>query len=158
MSEWSRTNRQLIQNAPTDKPTLRITFESKDKASVFVLRRYIKDDIDGRPDRLASCRTLCIHAKKIPEGLKAGFITSDGYTYLASCAAATDGIIRVSLQDLKQTNTALLPHVYPVFLDNYFRPQTEIPFKVEGIETLELSFDGVAEKSTEIEIGSIWLE
>ena len=42
--------------------------------------------------------------------------------------------------------------------DNYFRPQTEIPFKVEGIETLELSFDGVAEKSTEIEIGSIWLE
>jgi hypothetical protein len=59
---------------------------------------------------------------------------------------------------LKQTNTALLPHVYPVFLDNYFRPQTEISFKVEGIETLELSFDGVAEKSTEIEIGSIWLE
>ena len=48
MPEWSRTNRQLIQNAPTEKPTLRITFESKDKASVFVLRRYIKDDIDGR--------------------------------------------------------------------------------------------------------------
>ncbi len=67
MPEWSRTNRQLIQNAPTEKPTLRITFESKDKASVFVLRRYIKDDIDGRPERLASCRTLCIHAKKIPK-------------------------------------------------------------------------------------------
>ena len=42
--------------------------------------------------------------------------------------------------------------------NNYFRPQTEIPFKVEGIETLELSFDGVAEKAMEIEIGSIWLE
>ena len=158
MPEWSRTNRRLIQNAPTEKPTLRITFESKDKAPVFVLRCYIKDDINGRPERLASCHTLCIHAKKIPEGLKAGFITSDGYTYLASCAAATDGIIRVPLQDLKQTNTALLPHAYPVFLDHYFRPQTEIPFRVEGIETLELSFDGVAEKTAEIEIGSIWLE
>ena len=158
MPEWSRTNRQLIQNAPTEKPTLRITFESKDKAPVFVLRCYIKDDINGRPERLASCHTLCIHAKKIPEGLKAGFMTSDGYTYLASCAAATDGIIRVPLQDLKQTNTALLPHAYPVFLDHYFRPQTEIPFRVEGIETLEFSFDGVAEKTAEIEIGSIWLE
>ena len=53
---------------------------------------------------------LCVSMqRRFPEGLKAGFITSDGYTYLASCAAATDGIIRVPLQDLEQTNTALLP-------------------------------------------------
>ena len=30
MPKWSRTNRQLVQNAPTEKPTLKTTFESKD--------------------------------------------------------------------------------------------------------------------------------
>lgn len=158
LPEWSRTNRELIENAPTERPTLRITFESKDSNPVFFLRRYIKDDISGRPERLAAGRNLCLHVKKMPEGLKAGFITSDGYTYLASCTAATDDIIRIPLTELRQTNTALLPHAYPVFLDNYFRPQTEIPFQVEKIESLELSFEGTAGKQAEIEIGGIWLE
>lgn len=158
LPEWSRTNRELIENAPTEKPTLRITFESKDPNPVFFLRRYIKDDISGRPERLAASHTLCLHVKKMPEGLKAGFITSDGYTYLAPCKAATDDIIRIPLTELRQTNTALLPHAYPVFLDNYFRPQTEILFRVEKIESLELSFEGTAGKQAEIEIGGIWLE
>lgn len=115
LPEWSRTNRELIENAPTEKPTLRITFESKDPNPVFFLRRYIKDDISGRPERLAAGRNLCLHVKKMPEGLKAGFITSDGYTYLAPCTAATDDIIRIPLTELRQTNTALLPHAYPGF-------------------------------------------
>lgn len=67
MPEWSRTNRQLIQNAPTEKPTLRITFESKDKAPVFVLRCYIKDDINGRPERLASCHTCVSMQRRFPK-------------------------------------------------------------------------------------------
>jgi len=159
LPEWSHTDRQLIENTPAEKPTIRIVFESEDVAPVFFLRRYIKDDISGRPERLAACRTLCLHVKKMPQGLKAGFITSDGYTYLASCATpASDGIIRVPLTELKQTNTALLPHAYPVFLDNYFRPQTELPFRTGGIESLELSFEGTAGEQAEIEIGSIWLE
>ena len=96
---------------------------------------------------LLSAFTLCVSMqKKIPEGLKAGFITSDGYTYLASCVAATDGIIRVPLQDLKQTNTALLPHAYPFFLTIISVRRLKYLFRGEGIETLELSFDGVAEK------------
>lgn len=158
LPEWSRVDRQLIENGPTEKPTLRISFESKDTHPTFFLRRYVKDDLSGRPARLAACRTLCLHVKKMPEGLRAGFITSDGYTYLAPCAPAADGIVRVPLSDLKQTNTALLPLAFPVFLDNYFRPQTELPFRVEGIESLELSFDGAAGSLVEIEIGSIWLE
>lgn len=158
LPEWSQTDRLQIENAPAEKSTLRITFRSKDPAPVFFLRRYIKDDVNGRPERLAACRTLCLHMKKMPEHLRAGFITSDGYTYLAPCTPATDGIVRIPLSELKQTNTALLPHAYPVFLDNYFRPQTELPFRVAEIETLELSFERVAGQQAEIEIGSIWLE
>ena len=158
LPEWSRTNRQVIENGPVERPTLRVTFTSKSEKPVYFLRRYIKEDVGGCPERLAACRTLCLQAKKMPEGLRAGFITSDGYTYLASCISSADGIVRIPLSELKQTNTALLPPVYPVFLSKYFCPETELPFRIESIESLELSFDGSAGKEAEIEIGSIWLE
>lgn len=159
LPEWSRTDRRLVEDTPTEKPTLRIVFESKDAAPVFFLRRYIKEEVCGRTERLAACRTLCVHIKQMPENLKAGFITSDGYTYLTTCSLpGADNIVRIPLSALKQTNTALLPHAYPVFLDKYFRPQTELPFYMENIETLELSFEGTANKEAVIEVGSIWLE
>lgn len=158
LPEWSRTDRRLVENAPTEKPTLRITFQSKAGQPVFLLRRYLKADLGGRPERLAACRTLCLQLKQMPQGLRAGFITSDGYTYLAPCAPAADGLVRIPLSALRQTDTALLPHAYPVFLDSYFRPQTELDFKIEGIESLELSFGGTSDAAAEIEIGSIWLE
>ena len=78
----------------------------------------------------------------MPEGLQAGFITSDGYTYTATCPPPENGIVRLPLKDLKQTDTALLPLSYPVFMEKYFHPATEIPFRTGTIESIELSFDG----------------
>jgi hypothetical protein len=94
----------------------------------------------------------------MPEVLKVGFVTSDGYTYLAQCPNPQNDIIRIPLTELKQAETALLPNAYPEFMKKYFKPETAIPFQIESIESLELSFDG--EKNTEfkIEIGSIWIE
>lgn len=117
------------------------------------LKKYIRDKVAGRKERLAKAAYLCLRLKEEAKDLKAGFVTSDGYTYKAACPAAENGIIRLPLSDLRQTATALLPHAYPVFLKEYFEPQVAIPFRVEKIEGLELSAEG-----QEIALESAWLE
>ncbi|MDO4164752.1 MAG: hypothetical protein Q4D56_10275 [Bacteroides sp.] len=159
LPEWSRADHRRTRVTPTEKPMLNVTFQSDKEQPVFFLRRYIKDEVSGRPARLSACRTLCVQLRKKPEGLKAGFITATGYTYLADCPAVeADGIARVPLTALRQTDTALLPYAYPSFLDNYFHPQTDLPFRVGEVETLEFRVEGKPGKEAEIEIGSVWLE
>lgn len=168
MPEGGYIRRQIAANVPTEKATLRFSFESKADSPRFFLRKYIKDAVGNRRKQLADCTHLCLHLKERPKNLRAGFITSDGYTYLASCPASssTDSsdsasskhLVRIPLSTLKQTKTALLPHPYPVFLEKYFTPTTEIPFSIGKIESLELSFDGKKEEDGTIEISSFWLE
>lgn len=159
MPEWSYTRRRIVDDSPVEKKTLELTFVSKDEHPRFFLRKYIRDEVANRKDRLSTCTHLCLYLKKMPEGLHAGFITSDGYTYSMPCPPPpVDGIVRIPLTALRQTDTALLPQSYPVFMEKYFRPSTEIPFRIKTIESLELSFDGKKDVAGEIGIGSIWLE
>ena len=158
MPEWSFTRRQIIDNSPVEKKTLKVSFKSKDEHPIFFLRKDIREDVVHRQDQLGKCTHLCLYLKKMPEGLHACLITSDGYTYTANCPVPENGIVRLPLNELKQTDTALLPHSYPVFMEKYFHPSTEITFSINHIESIELSFDGEKGKTGEIEIGSIWLE
>lgn len=123
------------------------------------LRTYIKEAVANRKEKVQTSTRLCIRMKHAPQELHAGFITSDGYTYSAACPApsATDGIIRLPLSTLKQTDTALLPVAYPEFLPRYFHPVTEIPFNIEKVEKLELSFDKGADQK-EAWIEAAWIE
>ena len=121
-----------------------------------------KNLIEERKERVKDCSVLCIRVnrtKTLPEGFSAGFVTSDGYTYKSPCPApSSEGIIRIPLKDLRQTDTALLPIAYPTFLKQYFHPETEIAFLPERIEKLELSMSGNKKGLVEIELGNIWLE
>jgi len=158
MPEWNPIRRRIVDDSPVEKQTLDLIFISKDEHSRFYLRKYIRDEVVNREDRLKTCTYLCLDLKKMPEGLHAGFITSDGYTYTMTCPPPENGIVRLPLKELKQTDTALLPPSYPVFMEKYFRPSTEIPFRIGTIESIELSFDGKKEVTGEIELGSVWLE
>jgi hypothetical protein len=158
MPEWASMRHILVENSPSEKNTLQFTFNSKEDSPKFYLRKYIGDELENRQDRLKSAGYLCLHVKKAPKTLKAGFVTSDGYTYLATCPQPENDIIRIPLAELKQTETALLPNAYPVFMKKYFIPETVIPFQVESIESLELSFDGEKNVEFKLEIGSIWIE
>jgi hypothetical protein len=158
MPEWSRTRHQLNSPSPLEKSTLQYVFQSDEEHPVFFLRKYIRDEIRGREERLRSCKSLCIQLKQAPSGLFAGFITTDGFAYNTACPAAQDGVVRLPLTAMKQGKTALLPHAYPVFLDRYFQPDTTIPFRTEAIESVELWFGGQQQEKETIEIGSIWLE
>lgn len=117
------------------------------------LKKYIREEVAGRMAKLPQVQYLCLKVKGEAKEWKAGFITSDGYTYKATCPAAVNGIIHLPLESLRQTATALLPHAYPVFLKEYFEPKTDIPFRIEKIESLEISGEG---KGMEVE--SAWLE
>ena len=157
LPEWSYTRRELVPNRPAEIQTLKFTFESKENQPKYFLRKDIRKEIEHRISRVQQCRQICLLGKNLPDKLTVGFITDKGYTYTASLAAA-QGIIRIPLSGLKQTSTALLPSPYPVFMEKYFEPDSLIPFHIEDIEKLELSFSGEKEKKYEMEIGSIWLE
>jgi len=157
--EWGQGSQKIVKKEGTDWPVLQIVFKSEKQNPVFFVRRYIQELIAGRKGRATECRSLCLQFRKLPHKVKAGFITSDGYTYLASCAGAdASGIVRIPLSELRQTDTALLPGAFPVFLDNYFHPQTELPFHAENIDMLELRMEGTAGEEMEMELFKIWLE
>lgn len=103
------------------------------------LRKYIRDEVAGRESKLQQVQYLCVQLKGKVNGVEAGFITSDGFTYKAKGNTSQEGILRLPLSALKQTATTLLPHAYPVFLDKQFKSTTNIPFEVQKIESLEVS-------------------
>lgn len=158
MPEWSRTQQEVISESLVERPTLRYTFESRDDNPTFFLRRYIKDDLTNRRQRLSQSKAICLFLKNAPATVSIGFVTNTGYTYKAIINTVNGSVNRIPLSQLQQTGTALLPHPYPVFLKKYFEPETPIPFRIEDVERLEISFDGQKDEKAIIEIGTIWLE
>ena len=152
-----------MQPAPrtlTEKSATRLTYVPKAEGETFFLRCYVKDDLCGRVARLDQCRTLCLHLGAKPQTLQAGVVTTAGYTYLADCPAPdADGVVRIPLQALKLTDTALLPLAYPSFLEPYFHPETPLPLRATDIETLELRISRQSPGTeSRLELGEVWLE
>ncbi|NDV58250.1 hypothetical protein [Bacteroides sp. 519] len=124
------------------------------EAYTYFLRKYIVDDICQRKERLTNSTLLCLNMQKAPLNISVGFVTCMGYTYKTTIQPQK-GINKIPLNQLEQTATALLPHPYPVFLKEYFEPETNLPFQLTDIERVEISFENNA---GEIEIDSIWIE
>lgn len=162
LPEWNELQRTLVDFSPVEKPLLRFRFTPKGENPQYYLRAFVKNEIEERIDKAQACTTLCIRVnrhKTLPQGCSAGFVTSDGYTYKNLCPTpSAEGIIRIPLKDLRQTDTALLPIAYPTFLNPYFHPETVLPFQPEKIEKLELSIPGADKPTVEIELGDIWME
>ena len=160
LPEWNELERKLLNDSPIEKPLLRFSFTPKGTNPEHFLRSLVKGKIADRKEKVRVCTTLCIRVardKELPEGLSAGFVTSDGYTYKSLCPTPSkEGIIRIPFDQLRQTDTALLPVAYPSFLKQYFHPETDIPFLPEKIEKLEISIK--ESKQPIIELGEVWLE
>ncbi|MBM6945297.1 MULTISPECIES: hypothetical protein [Bacteroides] len=160
MPEWSQADMYPLQRTLMEKQAACLSYTPKAKGETCFLRRYVKEELAGRTDRLTACKTLCLHLQNIPQGLQVGVVSSMGYTYMASCPqVGAEGIVRIPLTDLKLTDTALLPLAFPSFLDPFFHPEVSLPLKPADIETLELRLNG-QEPGQEIllELGEIWLE
>jgi hypothetical protein len=129
--------------------------------SRFVWRKYIKDQITARPDALQKVRYLCFNLKNAKgiERMKAGFVTSDGFTYTAVFKPDNETVrIKIPLHELVQDKTNLLPAPYPVFLDRYFSPDVQIPFRTTAIEILEIATLDDLSQEAGISLGNVWLE
>lgn len=153
LPEGGNMHYYIAETSEAEFPSLCVESDLKEKESSIYLRKYIREEVKNRTERLKKCTHLCIRLKENVKGLDIGFVTKDGYTYKQKCQSDKEGIIRLPLSQLKQTDTVLLPHAYPVFLKKYFHPQIGIPFHIEKIEYLELSSAG-----SSMEIGNIWLE
>lgn len=158
MPEWSQSKRETVVYNPVERPILRFTFCSPQETPRFYLRKYIGDDIRNRTTRLKKCKEIGIYFKEVPDTICIGFITTFGYTYTTIITPVSGSINRIPLAQLRQTVTALLPEAYPVFLNRYFKPETDIPFRPEDVEQVELSFNGKKREQSILELGSIWLE
>ena len=169
LPEWSSIRRELVADNPVEAFSLRFTFESKEEHPQYFLRKDIKSEVEHRISRLQQCRQLCLSGKNLPDTLTIGFITNTGFTYTATLKGiprqarddsrnSVRDVIRIPISELKQTTTVLLPNPYPVFMKKQFEPDTHIPFSIEAIEKLELSFSGEKGVKYEPEITAIWLE
>ncbi len=159
MPEWGRMQRRLLQDSPADRPSVQVTFDSSEPGSTprFFLRKNVRDDLVNRVARAESCTTLCLELTETPDTLTVGFVTTTGYTYTTTVTAAP-GILRIPLSALQQAPTALLPHPYPSFLQEYFNPVVSLPFRAGEIEQLEVSFAGAVKTPATIALGAVWME
>lgn len=153
--EW----RGAIHN-PSTGYRLGFGLKANDGQTRFFWRKYIKDEVSCRAKGLETAKHLCLSIKNTIDivSLDAGFITSWGITYSASLAPdKTGGIIKIPFSQLRQGKTAILPAPYPVFLEDYFIPDVQIPFRIREIEIFELSATATSGDAS-LEISDIWLE
>ncbi|MDR0939327.1 MAG: hypothetical protein LBN29_08250 [Mediterranea sp.] len=157
----------LLTAAETERGDAMETYQMPEwgaKNADLYLRAWIKNKVESRKRRTSTATTLCLRpatGTSLPAiGMSAGFVTSDGYTYNAPCPApGADGIVRLPLTALRQTDTALLPHAYPTFLPRTFHPTTDITFEAGKAERLEIRLTASGETPvTPARIAEAWLE
>jgi hypothetical protein len=159
--EWIPVKRNLNTKNPLEPNRIDFHFSLKTPRSALVWRKYIKEQVQTRPEALQKARYLCLNLKNAKgiERMKAGFITSDGFTY--TCEFEPDNgtePIRIPLSKLHQDKTFLLPSPYPVFLEKQFVPDVQIPFQTEAVEILEITAWGDLSEDAGISLGNVWLE
>lgn len=158
MPEWAPISSKVIFNAPTKENILKFDVKVQNIGEQVFIRKWIGDELVARKNRLSACKYLCLNiTKSEADTLTVGFITNMGYTYKATVHQSS-GIVRIPLSNLVEGKTALLPHQYPTFLKKYYEPTINIPFKIENIETLELTLIPADGKTSTLELGSVWIE
>lgn len=159
--ETSYITSRLKGNGLSELPSIIYTFNVKDKDARFFWRKYIKDMLSNRKEAVEKANNLCITLKDVKgiDKLKVGFVTSDGFTYTSVLNINKEtGIYKIPLSYLTQDKTTLLPSPYPVFLERYFIPDTQIPFSIGNIEMIILSTEENIGENASIAMGNMWLE
>ena len=153
--------KSTANTSPDEGSRMKISLDVKGKDIRYFLRRYIKPDIDPRRDKLAQVSNICIVVKNQQglDKLNIGFVTNMGYTYTTTANLTSGGAIyKIPISAVSQVATALLPETYPIFMKRYFVPDVNIPFRIQDIELLEISTNGLTDNIASFELGAVWLE
>ena len=146
----------MVAGSPSEKNKLLISIPSGE--GKLFLRKNVIGEIKNRLSDLNRAKYLCIQLESVKGNLEAGVVTSDAITYRATAVPNAEGVVRIPLNSLKQTQTALLPMAYPVFMNQYFNPSTKEPLKLDQIQMVELMVEDNGQEPASIEIGAIWME
>lgn len=86
-------------------------------------------------------------------------VNGDGFTYSAPLTLGR-GVVSVSPDDMKLTNTLLSPEPYPVFLSREFVPDpaTATPLSLDDIERVQIIVSQPAGAAAEIAVKGVWIE
>ena len=155
LPEWKSTQREVVDMGPTAKNMLRLSVEAGTDR-VF-LRKNVSDVIKSCSDALPSFKYLCIRLKEKQGVLMVGVVTSEGITYRAKAEIDANGISRLLLSSLQQSETALLPVAYPLFMKQYFTASETTVLQLSQIQSLELMLDA-DRQAVSLQIGDIWME
>lgn len=152
---------QLQEGASPGDKRLRITSKELEAENRIIIRSYIKDKVDGRPNRLASGKQLCLQTGELKgiDRLEVGFVTTDGFTYKKEVAVGSDQTIQIPFSELALGKTILRPNGYPSFLPDYFTPDTDAAFDARKIEILEITtIEGAKAEQPVVELKGVWME
>ncbi len=157
MPKWGRLSQATVASTPLKKAVNKIKFYLSDETPELFLQKEIKEILGNRGSKLQTSRYLCLTLPESPRFLEVGFVTDMGFTYKKE--VEVEGVVvKVPLDELKQTKTVLIPQAYPEFMHKFFEPDSELPFDLRKAEKLEISMRGVKGEAGSVSIESIWIE
>lgn len=144
-------------------PALRLSKSADANTDTVVITKHIAPLILARtPEDMNARKSLRIHLghNSVKAGIKAGFVTADGFTYTGTIPAGASGTVEIPLSALKLDDTMLTPAPYPSFLGRRFSPDkaSAIPFRPQDIETLTIVLESKAGEEATVEILGIEIE
>lgn len=143
-----------------------------DQEGKLIMRRYVGDELKGAPF-ISEKKNLVVKVSPMAsiDGVSVGLTGKNGATYSApikkeyATSLSTklhnekaNGVeFRVPLDALTQSETHIVPSVYPSFLSRELELGS-LPFEMDGVEFVELVFPTKPQEDVAASIYGIWLE
>jgi hypothetical protein len=133
----------------------------------YSLRSYCRERIRLRSDDVEDKKDIVVYGHALnnkPCKLQLALIMTDGTAYGGIFTLNEEtGLYRLSLTDIEQVRTVLLPRPYPGFLPYWFKPVTPAEFDITRVESIQISIGpGIPESEYDeahgVAIGRIMLQ
>ena len=156
---WGTAGMQLYDGGIEGHDAVRI-FRSAEAPALenMSTSKYIGDIIACHSDKQPKGLKLRCGRVDGIDGIMAGFVTADGFTYSAPIKTYDNGISTLDFGELRLMPTLLNPAPYPSFLGRRFvpDPETAVPFRPSDIEQLILYTDN-NDKPFTIDLIGAWI-
>ena len=134
----------------------------------YSFKHFVIDKIINRKDDLASTSELVVKGRSLlgeSVSVQIALVLSDGSSYggLVELLPKATQEYRIKLSDLNLVKTVLLPRPYPTFLPYYFQQDSQMPFNLRDVESVQFSIgpglrENLQNSPVKIGISSLWLE
>jgi hypothetical protein len=148
----------FVNNEPIGLNAINYSMNSSAAPACIYLRKYIADILKDL--NLDDKHTVCVRIADVKgvDKLRFAFVTNKGFTYAKEFEVNGENVVKININELAQTSTALLPAPYPAFLSREFKPEINELFKLSDAEQLEISTVTPTEKPVTFNLCGVWIE